>query len=100
VTEQEARTKWCVHTNAAKNPSKCDGSNCMAWRWSGEANPLRHRVGDAYQIVATEPARPDGVPPHWQWEFGDFDYQASGWVEPQSEADLRRQGFCGLAGQP
>lgn len=100
MTEQESKTKWCVHSNAAEAHSKCDGSDCMAWRWSGTTNPLRHRVGDAYQIVETEPAvRPDEVPPHWRWTVGDFDYQASGWVEPQDEADNRRHGYCGLAGQ-
>lgn len=32
MTEAEAKTKWCVHTNVRVNPVKCDGSSCMAWR--------------------------------------------------------------------
>ena len=41
MTEDEAKTKWCPQTlgRTPPNPEACGGSACMAWRWSGEADP-------------------------------------------------------------
>jgi len=35
MTEDEAKTKWCVECLSQSNAiySRCQGSDCMAWRW-------------------------------------------------------------------
>lgn len=51
MTEDEAKTKWCVQSQATETPFKCDASACMAWRWDldgfdldfDEAGPVRVR---------------------------------------------------------
>jgi hypothetical protein len=35
LTEEEAKTKWCPHSDAPRThrDGYCIGSECMAWRW-------------------------------------------------------------------
>jgi hypothetical protein len=34
MTEDEAKTKWCVNSPPVSNAGfYCEGSKCMAWRW-------------------------------------------------------------------
>jgi hypothetical protein len=40
LTEEEARTKWCLQTMAGgRGWEKCLTSNCMAWRWKARFGP-------------------------------------------------------------
>lgn len=71
MTEEEAKTKWCVHTNAAENPSKCDGSACMGWRWDMEWESAIEEGQGCDLVVRLKPLK--GKP---------------------------RMGWCGLAGKP
>jgi hypothetical protein len=99
MTEEEAKTKWCVHTNAADNPSKCDGSACMAWRWLpavdwshqfkelldagnwlGAIKLHRHATGSSLK------------------DAKDFVDGVRGGTSPMPTPAL--EGFCGLAGRP
>jgi len=103
MTEKEAKTKWCPFvrfvvgkydgeneglcsnrinnvgdldvqgTGAEANVSRCIGSACMAWRWSGKAN-----------IGPTK----DNLP----WVEGN---EAEGYT-----AVAEHNGYCGLAGAP
>jgi hypothetical protein len=127
-TEKEASSIWCPMTRSAGFLTKskigpavnrihqgengaqidCDGSpqpyavciasKCAMWRC---AEPIRCRVIQPEEwpdTYAHEPARPENVPKSWAWEPGDGD--PPGWVEPEHEAQARRRGFCGLAGNP
>lgn len=93
MTEEEAKTKWCPMTGAvAPNDLKkrtCEGSGCMAWRWS---NANRHMVIAEDLGAIIEPLRPANVPASYTWVPHDPDEgEPAGWLEP-------RHGYCGLAG--
>lgn len=70
-TEDEAKTKLCVHQRPATlefGVNWCSASQCMAWRWYG----WRNDRGYLFLTTATE---------------------------PEDSADVRI-GYCGLAGKP
>lgn len=120
-TEEQARELWCpmvrhvvnAETVAAgnrfeegfhANECRCVVSQCAMWRWLS-ASPqkwLDATVKGVTHLDAEPPSTPDVKPPQgWDWvassENGD---NGGGWREPPDQADARRQGYCGLAGQP
>lgn len=103
VTEDESGYKFCPLARpafeAATESRLCIGSGCMAWRWDA---PPRQRsyVCDEPQSTA-EPKRPYVVPASWTFEPYDASEDAPAlWREPEEEAEARREGYCGMAGQP
>jgi hypothetical protein len=85
--------------NASFESPTCIGSECMMWRW---ADLIRRKKVETESGNEGEddpiPARPSHVPE--TWEFFPCDGDPAGWVEPEAEAQLRRRGYCGLAGHP
>ena len=89
MTEDEAKTKWCCGAPAivsqamdqaagnttGREPLKCIGSACMAWRWAMEPNPAYVEQGNVW---------PDTRQPQ----------------EKLMMLPGRERGFCGLAGRP
>lgn len=117
TTEAEAKTKWCpfgrighrdgIAMNDPANPNfsaRCIGSDCMAWRWWNEDDPMRRiRVPFDYKESRSieEPPRPADLPDSWAWFPADTEDAASGyWIEPAEEHEARFPGYCGLAGRP
>lgn len=126
VTEAEARTKWCPEARVLATVGEkggvgtynrndehplCLGTGCMQWRW-GETSPLRKRHAYSFgnnsdwfdpknfrENGIDEPPRPADLPASYEWHRGDSD-SLPAWYEPESEAGVRRRGFCGLAGKP
>ena len=72
------------------------------WRTTNQYPRLRMHI--ATDPCATqEPGRPVGIPPSWKfepYEKGDDGPNPAAWIEPQAEASLRVNGYCGLAGRP
>lgn len=56
VTDNEALKKFCpvAMGSAATEGSFCEGSKCMAWRWTGLSNLANERLG--YCGVAGDPS--------------------------------------------
>lgn len=77
MTEDKAKTKWCVHSNAADNGAKCDGSACMAWRWDDVPNPEYDRQRHGF-VGGMYPAP----------------------LAPSMTIKSETDGHCGLAGRP
>ena len=124
LTEEEAKTRWCPdarvsgsnrmsrtldHAPAAaagRQDCACIASRCMAWRWDGPMGINQRVLGRSYLIdgipaaeAIAEPPRPRDVPASWVWlpydpEEGDH----ARWSEPAEDAQARRQGYCGRAG--
>lgn len=122
LTEKEAAEKWCPHVRIAvlagtggaacnEHPDpeidaacRCVGSRCAMWRW---AEPMRRSLWMPESSVpysepaAPAPDRPADVPMSWEWTPAmDPSDPSGGWLEPESEANARRRGYCGLAGKP
>lgn len=103
-----AINRWLDNGEKALNPdpAKCIGSACAMWRWSQELKrqfimPRSQNERLYYDRLTDEdpePERPAYVPASYIWSPCDGD--PAGWVEPEEEAQPRRQGFCGLAGKP
>jgi hypothetical protein len=98
LTESEAKEKICPY-----NWMRCITSDCAFWRWSIITGPSdgaqRFHVADNASAEDERDAgqKPDGLE-HWQFiPCGD---DPAGWLEPRSDADLRRKGYCGIAGKP
>jgi hypothetical protein len=88
LSEEQAKMKWCPFardSETAGNRSQltghiaftCFGSGCMAWRWG----PHTER-----QDVEKTEEQPSDAVKIWTEK------------ETQEEADIRREGYCGLAG--
>lgn len=102
MTEDEAKTKWCVHARAGlrrttldqsgfvtpnvwndgdgEKRTHCIASACMAWRHSGEGGGSRETYRDA-----------DGKPCDRTFAYEIINE----WVPPSA-----LHGYCGLAGKP
>jgi hypothetical protein len=97
-TEIEACVKICPMSENLSHT--CIGSKCMAWRWVEVSNPSN---GVQRFYVADNPSAQNeleaGKRPEYckNWQFMPCIDEPAGWLEPKSEADLRRQGYCGLA---
>lgn len=80
--------------------SRCTGPMCPAWRWHDPVSPQMFVPYGFEEGAHPEPAeRPEDVPAHWPWAIGDDeDGSPSGWLEPEEEAEARRNGYCGMAG--
>jgi hypothetical protein len=97
-TESEANETLCPIRGC-----NCIASACAFWRWSPVTNPSngaqRFYVSD--NTSATE-ERDAGQKPEGRehWQFVPCDGDPAGWLEPRSDADLRRKGYCGIAGKP
>lgn len=98
ITESEAKAKICPLRSM-----ECLASDCAFWRWSPATNPSngvqRFYVADN---ASAENERDAGKKPkgHERWEFVPCDGDPAGWLEPRQDADLRRKGYCGIAGEP
>lgn len=70
MTEAEAGTRWCHRMPS--DSSNCIGSRCMAWRWAERMkdDPRQYMMFPSPPIV----------------------------MEPVTDADGNRMGYCGLAG--
>ena len=82
---------YCVNSDQAsyqnfaiKAQEFCQGSNCMAWVWDNQ--PQR-------KFILGGPERPSTVPENWL--FCPEEDDPSCWVEPESECQSRRTGYCG-----
>ena len=79
LSEQEAKTKWCVRTNIMK----CVASDCMGWRWA-----------------TTTVTGLANVPPDANTEWAPSGPKFTG----DDGRELQRwelvRGYCGLAGKP
>lgn len=98
VTEEQAAKIWCPQVTSLDAARDCClGTGCMAWRWHmkhpGRKSHLCENVN-----AKIEPPRPAGLPASWAFFPEDCGDPAS-WVEPEAEANLRRTGYCGLAGE-
>jgi hypothetical protein len=89
---------------AARSPqgARCIADQCAMWRWSSK-DATQARVIAKEKLVLDEssagerPAGCDG------WKFQPCDHfkrTYAQWVQPQSQADANRTGYCGLAGNP
>ena len=79
MTEAEAKTKACCGPathDPANSVFNCVASRCMAWRWSGAANP-DWKPKTSMSFPATNPLS-----------------------EPPYAIPSKTDGYCGLAGQP
>jgi hypothetical protein len=78
MTEDEAKTKWCVLSSPAAGLIKCMGSDCMGWRWT----------------------RPDWTPPiAGEIQIpGVMRWYVNGREVGPPPSDI--DGHCGLAGKP
>lgn len=120
LTEKDARGKrcplpiWALHDQRTQN--HCIASDCMAWRWSGDAPEIPTRKlwwpeteDDALLRSSEGPVRPSeaiGVP--WIPVSGgeeDENWEGGYWQEPSDahraridDAKASRLGFCGACG--
>lgn len=69
------------------------------WQWKLGREELRKHHSPIDKLASTEPERPSNVPATWQWFAAGEKYDEALWEEPQSEADKRRRGYCGLITQ-
>ena len=103
MTEAEAKTKTCPQSfgvaaeydgngNGIRQggPFSCVGSDCMAWRWKVRdvSSKLSKTPVDGWEHISAEDA------------MNEYDIKGEVWREPDAEAQLRRPGYCGLAGRP
>ncbi len=104
VTEEEAKAKWCPMARSAwgseaptnrtldGNPRldcMCIGAACMHWRWAGP------EVRQSHSSTKREGWRFIAAP-----DCYDHDRNEPFWLEPRNDAQKRRRGYCGLAGNP
>lgn len=119
LTEKEAKEKWCPHVRIAvlaghggaacnTHPDpyidadcRCAGSRCAMWRWSEPRKARRAYTCDDTTATTDPGNRPGAVPADWCFEPHDAaEGDPAAWVEPEDQANLRRRGYCGLAGKP
>ena len=117
-TEEEAKERWCpmvrfhmgfqgfVYDNKPGNSQAhnyscfCLASDCMMWAWA-DGEPRMKCMIPQNLDSEEEPERPSEVPASWKWiSASEASDGVPHWHEPQSEANARRQGFCGLGGKP
>lgn len=117
-TVKQARETWCpmvrfnpigadeayqTHTTRGDSGSNCIADQCAAWRWepvTGPANGERLWRNAPNPDAHTEDEAGPKPEECNRWHFCPCDTLPAGWIEPQSSADARRQGYCGLAGRP
>jgi len=113
VTTAQAATMWCPMARMLPKGSvrpapvnawetgiaSCRGPNCMMWRWDRDASHnIRQHVAEDV-TATTEPPRPAGIPQSWIFTpFEDTNKNPAAWNEPEADARVRWQGYCGLAG--
>lgn len=108
-TAEKARHLWCPMARQTTNhevaANRSDDCNCLAelcgaWRWSQDL-PRRKFIFHADQAATVQPdARPGNIPMNWEFiPFDPSDGDPATWVEPESDAQSRRAGYCGLAGR-
>lgn len=97
-TEFEAVQKICP---TVSTPNElCCGSACMAWRWANSTQHYQQFV-KAPNRGAQEESEAGIKPDHCKnWEFIPAHDDSAGWREPEATANLRRHGYCGMAGAP
>ena len=128
TTEKEAKTKWCpmVRHGEICGPDStvpenlepvawnrfdgewnfggllCIASGCMMWSW-GDLPECLQIMADCSENKA--PERPRNIPTTWKYVLTDerthrlnAPVMVGRWVEPDTERDARRLGYCGLAG--
>lgn len=108
-TEQVAKScKLCPQMmDVLPIANKCHGSRCMAWRWSEGTPPHLFEIAENPKATTREEAGPT-LPAHrMHWEFvpasideDDGEPTPARFDEPWDDAEARRTGYCGLAGEP
>lgn len=101
-TEHEMKKLICPR--ARVESFTCLGSKCAAWIWNGEEHPKRKWVSakEDHDDIASGniiPKRPDDVSKTWELEAvreKGSKYDSFRWVQPQSEADAEREGYCAM----
>ena len=83
----------------------CIASRCAMWRWLPITSPTNgaRRFYSASNVNAETEAEAGPRPSACDgWEFCPcpFDGEPAGWIESHESADSRREGYCGLAGNP
>ena len=99
TTTAEAGRFICHKTMNAGVPRSCLGPRCMAWRWHPIPRNWAGAVPYELRHVEVEPPRPPSVPASYLFVPCDLIEGAwAHWLEPDAEAEARRVGWCGLAG--
>lgn len=118
-TTEQALNLWCPmvrasngsdhprnsgNSQAYRNPmdARCIADRCAMWRWRQSINDVSlTRYGCRDPLAETEPHRPDGLNPTFEFVPHDpGEGNEACWIEPLASQQARRRGFCGLAGRP
>lgn len=91
IRVQDADAQECPMSMSGTR-SPCLGARCMAWRFTMQRQLLVHKCED-FDAVEELP-RPAHVPASYEWHADEI--EGAGWVEPEIEAESRRQGYCGM----
>lgn len=99
----DAAGKICPQMSWADKTVRCQGPDCMFWRWGKYIRPARWTYSEADRYDRNdddEPPRPSDVPADWIWRGnGHTGGRGCYWEEPEATAALDRTGFCGAAGE-
>lgn len=93
------KSKYAQNFECPLRDRECAGDSCPAWRW-GEDSPEPRNIIHIEARATSEPKeRPKGVPKSYKFYAANHDCDAF-WGESDAAAELRRRGYCGLAGRP
>lgn len=115
MTEKQAKTKWCPMVRVGVMPGaggpagindpetnfsgNCIGSGCALWQWGHQVR--RRVILPNQETAAVEPPKPAHVPASWTFSpYEPYDGEPSQWVQPEDEARLETNGYCGLVLRP